>query len=354
MKIGWVPAVKAVGFCVIGALCASFVVNTLSVPVRGDTDSYTLEFTDVEGLSPGNPVTMAGVRVGRVETIDFADAGGGTSKAVVRIEVESEHSLARDVTAAVRYGDMLGARYIALAQPDGTAIDAVALATPHDRQPAVALEPGGLIPIAQTTPPVDLTALMNGFRPLFDALAPDQVNTLTRGFVETFSGQGQTIATLLAQIGSLSTGLVDRQDVIEQLVDNLASLLGSVEARAPQLEQLLAGLSGLSTSVAGNSDQLIALLGDGNRAVAQMAQAMARSNGAFGRSVTDLKAVTDSWVANTDEFNAFVAQMPEFAATINRIGSYGGFVNLYLCNFTVKAGDVEANLFGTTHSQVCS
>lgn len=352
MKIGWVPAVKAVGFCVIGALCASFVANTLSVPVRGDTDRYTLEFTDVEGLTPGNPVTMSGVRVGRVETIDFADAGGGTSKAVVRIEVESEHSLARDVTAAVRYGDMLGARYIALAQPG--AIDTVALAPRTDRQPEATLEPGGLIPVAQTSPPVDLTALMNGFRPLFDALAPDQVNTLTRGFVETFSGQGQTIATLLAQIGSLSTGLVDRQDVIEQLVDNLASLLGSVEARAPQLEQLLAGLSGLSSSVAGNSDQLIALLGDGNRAVAQMAQAMARSNGAFGQSVTDLKAVTDSWVASTDEFNAFVAKMPEFGATINRIGSYGGFVNLYLCNFTVKAGDVEANIFGTTHSQVCS
>jgi phospholipid/cholesterol/gamma-HCH transport system substrate-binding protein len=349
MKIGWVPALKAVGFCLTGVLCGSFVVNTLTVPVRGATDRYTLEFTDVEGLSPGNPVTMAGVRVGRVETIDFADAGGGTSKAVVRIEVESEHRLARDVTAAVRYGDMLGARYIALTQPDGAAIDTVVIG-----QSPAALEPGGLIPVAQTTPPVDLTALMNGFRPLFDALAPDQVNTLTRGFVETFSGQGQTIATLLAQIGSLSTGLVDRQDVIEQLVDNLASLLGSVEARAPQLEQLLAGLSGLSTSVAGNSDQLITLLGDGNRAVAQMAQAMARSNGAFGRSVTDLKAVTDSWVASTDEFNAFVAKMPEFGAAINRMGSYGGFVNLYLCNFTLKAGDVEANIFGSTHSPVCS
>ncbi|MFD4180977.1 MlaD family protein, partial [Rhodococcus sp. NPDC058514] len=318
MKLGWVAAVKAIGFCVTGALCASFVVNTLSVPVRGATDDYTLEFTDVEGLSPGNAVTMAGVRVGRVDAIDFADAGGGTSKAVVRIEVESEHLLARDVTAAVRYGDMLGARYIALTQPDGTAVDAVALATRGDRQQAATLNPGAVIPTAQTTPPVDLTALMNGFRPLFDALAPDQVNALTRGFVETFGGQGQTIATLLSQIGSLSAGLVDRQDVITQLVDNLASLLGSVNARAPQLEQLLAGLSGLSTAVAGNSDHLVALLGDGNRAVAQLAQAMARSNGAFGQSVTDLRSMTDAWVAGTDEFNAFVAKMPELGAARNR------------------------------------
>ncbi|TQF68812.1 MCE family protein [Rhodococcus spelaei] len=349
MKIAWVPVVKAIGFCLTGVLCASFVVNTLSVPVRGDTDEYTVEFTDVEGLGPGNPVTMAGVRVGRVDSIAFADAGGGTSKAVVGIEVESGHTLSREVTAAVRYGDMLGARYIALTQPAGAAIEYAAAG-----RPAEALSPGEVIPISQTTPPVDLTALMNGFRPLFDALAPDQVNTLTRGFVETFSGKGQTIATLLSQIGSLSTSLAGRQDVIKQLVDNLAALLGAVNARAPQLEQLLAGLSGLSTSVAGNSDQLVALLGDGNRAVAQLAQSMARSNGAFGKTVTDLKSVTDSWIASTDEFNAFVAKMPEFGAAINRMGSYGGFVNLYLCNFTLKAGDLEANIFGPTHSQVCS
>ncbi|MFC9789636.1 MCE family protein [Rhodococcus sp. NPDC127528] len=349
MKIDWVPVAKAIGFCVTGVLCASFVANTLSVPVRGDTDEYTVEFTDVEGLGPGNAVTMAGVRVGRVDSIAFADAGGGTSKAVVGIEVESGHTLSRDVTAAVRYGDMLGARYIALTQAAGAAIENTAAGLP-----AATLNPGGVIPIAQTTPPVDLTALMNGFRPLFDALAPDQVNTLTRGFVETFSGKGQTIATLLSQIGSLSTGLADRQDVLAQLVGNLASLLGSVNARAPQLEQLLAGLSGLTTTIAGNSDQLVALLGDGNRAVAQLAQSMARSNGAFGKTVTDVKSVTDSWIASTDEFNAFVAKMPEFGATINRMGSYGGFVNLYLCNFTLKAGDVEANIFGPTHSPVCS
>lgn len=348
MRLGWVPVAKVIGFCAAGIACATLVANTLLVPVRGDTARYTVEFTDVEGLTPGNPVTMAGVRVGRVDEIAFADAGGGTAKAVVRIEVRSDHALTSETAAAVRYGDMLGARYLALTDPAGSG-GALAAAAGE----AQILEPGATIPLDRTTPPIDLTAMMNGFRPLFDALDPDQVNALTRGVVETFGGQGQTVATLLTQIGDLSTGLAERQSVMEQLVRNTTALLGVVDARSPRLEQLLAGLAGLSDAVVGNNDQLIALLGDGNRAVAELARAMARSDGAFGRSVTDLKSMTDTWIGATDEFDAFVAKLPEFGSTLNRIGSYGGFVNLYLCNFTLTAGDVEVNIFGTTHSQVC-
>lgn len=348
MTIGWVPVAKVIGFCAAGIASAVLVANTLQVPVRGDTDRYTVEFTDVEGLTAGNSVTMAGVRVGRVDDIAFADAGGGTSKAVVRIEVQSDQSLSTDVTAAVRYGDMLGARYIALTNPHDTGVRTVAADGSED-----VLSPGSTIPVDRTTPPIDLTALMNGFRPLFDALAPDQVNALTRGFVETFGGQGRTVSTLLTQIGDLSTGLADRRGVIEQLMGNMTALLGAVDARSLQLEQLLAGLSGLSSAIVGNNDQIVALLGDGNRAVADLAQAMARSSGAFGASLTDLTSVTGTWVENTDDFTAFVDSMPEFGAALNRITSYGGFVNLYLCNMILKAGDMEANIFGSTHSQVC-
>jgi len=349
MTIGWVPLAKAAGFCVAGVVCGLLVANTLSVPVRGATDNYTVEFTDVEGLNPGNPVTMAGVRIGRVDAIDFADAGGGTSKAVVQIEVSSHYTLDRDVTAAVRYGDMLGARYLALAPPEGAAAEPVAMGERGN-----ALPPGGVIPLDRTTPPVDLTALMNGFAPLFDALDPGKVNTLTRTFVETFDGRGAAVSTLVDRIGALTTDLADRRGVFEQLAANMTGLLGSVNQRRPQLEELIGGLRDLTSSVAASNDDLAAVLDGGDRAVAALASSLTRSQGAFGNSVAGLKDVTDQWIADTDAFDRFVAAMPQFADGINRISSYGGFVNLYLCNFVLKVGDVEANIFGTTHSEVCS
>lgn len=347
MKLGWVPIAKVIGFCAVGVACASLVANTLSVPVRGDSQRYTVEFTDVEGLHEGNPVTMSGVRVGRVDSIAFADAGGGTSKAVVGIEVSSDYALDRNTTAAVRYGDMLGARYVALGLPEGSAVVPIGAAASE------ALEPGGVIPIERTTPPVDLTALMNGFAPLFDALDPAEVNTLTRGFVETFDGQGATVSLLLDRIATLTTDIADRGGVFEQLLTNMNVLMSSVDRRQPQLEQLITGLRDMSTSVVGSNDSLAVLLDDGNRAVASLAAALARSQGTFGASITDLTSVTEAWIADTPAFEQFVAKMPQFADGVNRISAYGGFVSLYLCNFVLQAGDVEANIFGSTHSEVC-
>ncbi|TSD46090.1 MCE family protein [Rhodococcus sp. KBS0724] len=343
MKIRTAQVVRLSLFCITGLACASFVANTLSVPVRGDTESYSFEFTDVEGLNPGNPVTLSGVRIGRVDSVAFADNGGGTSKAIVDVEIESHYILASDVRATVRYGDMLGARYLALTHNDGASLGSVRT-----------LEPGGTVPLTQTTPPINLTALMNGFKPLFAALQPEQVNSLTRSFIETFNGQGGAISALLDQIATMTSGLVDRQDVFAQLLTNMNTLLTSVDDRQPEMISLLDGLNVLSTSVVDQNDQLAALLDQGNRTVSSLAQLMTGSNGYFGTTIQQLENVTAGWIASTDEFNRLVANLPQFADAANRIGSYGSFINLYLCNFTLKAGDVEANIFGATHSPVCS
>ncbi|STZ88969.1 Mce family protein, Mce5B [Mycolicibacterium fortuitum] len=171
---GWQSWAKLGAFGTAGVLSAVLVMNTLSVPVRGNTVTYQAQFTSVEGLNAGNPVTMNGIRIGRVDSIRFAPNGDGTSRADVDIEVNSDFTLTSNVTAAVRYGDMLGARYVALSDPGGAIMDV------STDEPPARLAAGGVIPLAQTSPAVDLTALLNGFKPLFDALAPEQVNTLTR------------------------------------------------------------------------------------------------------------------------------------------------------------------------------
>ncbi|MCL2535912.1 MAG: virulence factor Mce, partial [Nocardiaceae bacterium] len=165
--------------------------------------------------------------------------------------------------------------------------------------------------------------------------------------------RGEAVSTLVDRIGTLTTDLANRRGVFEDLVANMTNLLGSVDQRRPQLEQLIAGLRDLTTSVVDNNEQLAGVLDDGDRAVAALADTLTRSHDTLGNSVTDLKAVTDQWIADTDSFARFVAGMPQFADGINRISGYGGFVNLYLCNFVLKAGAVEANIFGPTHSEVC-
>ncbi|MGV0654131.1 MlaD family protein [Mycolicibacterium thermoresistibile] len=339
--------VKLGAFCGAGLICGVLTVNTLSVPVRGDTVTYRAQFTSVEGLNTGNPVTMNGVRIGRVADVRIGATGDGTSHADVALEISANHVLSAEVTAAVRYGDMLGARYVALSEPAGRVMP-VATGQATDR-----LAAGDVIPLARTAPAVDLTALLNGFKPLFDALEPEQVNTLTRGFVETFSGQTQTLTTLLTQIGTMSTALANNDVVFTQLIDNLATLMRSMHTRQPQLEQMLAGLHRLTDTVLGDAGQLDLLLDEGHAALAELAGAVTGAGGAYADTITNLKAMLEGWQPHTDEFNRLLTNLPEFGDAVNRAGQYGGFVSLYLCNFTIKIARHEANIFGSRHSPVC-
>ena len=344
---GWQSWAKLGAFGTSGVLSAVLVINTLSVPVRGSTVTYQAQFSSVEGLNVGNPVTMNGIRIGRVDSIRFAPDADGTSRADVDIEVSSDFTLTSNVTAAVRYGDMLGARYVALADPGGAIMDV------STDDPPARLAAGGVIPLAQTSPAVDLTALLNGFKPLFDALAPEQVNTLARGFVETFSGQAQTLTTLLTQIAAMTSSLSSNAGIFTQLIDNMSALMRTMNTRQPQLEQMLHGLNRLSAAVTSGDRQFETLIDQGNAVLATLANTVNNSSAAYGDTITNLDAMLQAWQPNTEQFTTLLARLPEFGDAINRTSSYGGFVSLYLCNFTLKIRSHEANIFGSRHSEVC-
>ncbi|MGB3709998.1 MlaD family protein [Gordonia sp. (in: high G+C Gram-positive bacteria)] len=328
--------VKSALFILVGAIAALLVINTLRVPVGGSVDRYTLVFADTEGIIEGNPVKMSGVRIGRVEGISLDPQADGTSLARVDVAVQSDHPLPERVHAAIRYGDMLGARYIAI-EPSNTA----------------PLRVGNTVAVAATSPPVNLTALMNGFQPLFASLEPKQVNDLAQGFVDTFAGRTKSVELLLRQIASMGANLSANSAVFGRVVTNLNTLMLSADERTGQLNELFAGLGALTTSIVGDQGQLTALFDTGDRAVAALAQMMTSAGDDFTDALTGLKDVTGAWIPNTAGFQTFLERLPVMADKINHAGRYGGFMSLYMCNFTLKAGGLEANIFGTSHSKMC-
>lgn len=328
---------KALAYLVIGVIAAVLVTNTLRVPMSGPTTTYVMQFEDAEGLLPGNPVTISGVRVGRVEGVALRAQPDGTSLAEVEVKIDRDQPLPENVHATVRYGDMLGARYISLrsGDADGATVDGNSLGIDH------------------TSGPVNLTALMNGFEPLFSALEPEQVNELARGFVDTFEGRTGSVELLLEQISRLGTDLSANSAIFARLVTNLSTLMGTVNDNSPQLITLFDGLNDLTSEIVGDNGQLAALLDSGDKAVGALAGMMTAAGDDFQKSLTNLESMTGAWIPHTGEFTKFLDQMPTMAASLNNSGRYGGFMMLYLCNFTLKAFDLEANIFGPLHSPVC-
>ena len=344
-RTGLGPALQLFAYCLVGVLCTVLVVNTLRVPLGWGAREYSAEFGDVGGLGPGSEVTVAGVRVGRVLDVHRELGPQGEVIAVARFEVARDHPVTDGARASVRYGDMLGIRYLSLdPTPDGRPAVGGATELPADAR----------IPLAATTDPVDLTALVNGFKPLFEAVRPEEVNTLSRTVVSAFQGEPGAMDLLLARLALLSRDVLDREDVYSRLADNIMALNDTLTDRGPDLERLVQGLDTVSGALAREDGRRLAVLIErGERSTATIAELLTETDADLRSAVDSTRHTTDGWIPHTPAFDAALAKAPAFAREVNQHAQKGGFLALYMCNFTVKWDAWETSLFGYRNSGAC-
>ena len=223
------PVVKSLIFILVTALATTVLAVSIAGAGVGDTAGYNARFTDTTGLTSGDSVRIAGVKVGQVDSIKVVDR----RIAQVHFSVQQGRTLPGSVTATIKYLNMVGQRYIDLAQGAGPV--------------GAALRPGAVIPLSRTTPALDLTQLFNGFQPLFEGLSPKDVNQLSGEIVQVLQGEGGTVDGLIGNIGSLTTTLAAKDQVIGQVIDNLNSVLKTVNTRETGFNDLVATLQQLVT-----------------------------------------------------------------------------------------------------------
>ncbi len=105
-----------VGLFIAAGLAALFMLamKVSNLNVYNDDTGYeiTASFENVSGLKVKSPVTMAGVRIGRVSDINF-DAR--TFEAIVKIRIEGQYdTLPKDTSASIYTAGLLGEKYVGL------------------------------------------------------------------------------------------------------------------------------------------------------------------------------------------------------------------------------------------------
>jgi phospholipid/cholesterol/gamma-HCH transport system substrate-binding protein len=309
--------IKLIVFIVVTVLATGLLAATIGNFRFGGSESYKALFTDVTGLQKGDDVRIAGVRVGSIDRVSVAERRG-RSLGEVTFTVDKSRPLAVSTRALIRYRNLVGQRYVALSEGAGS---------------SRRLQAGGTIPLRQTQPALDLTVLFNGFKPLFAALNPKDVNAFAFEIIKTLQGEAGNVNSLLSHTASLTTTLADRDQVIGRTIDNLNTVLATVDRRDDQLSQLLVELqrfvSGLSddreaigaslTNIAGLAESTSGLLKDARPAVRDDVKQVVRVTGALD----DNKALVD----------AFLKNFPKKLNTLTRTATYGSWFNFYLCDF---------------------
>jgi phospholipid/cholesterol/gamma-HCH transport system substrate-binding protein len=303
---------RLVVFAIVTTLATGLLVITIGNLTFADSREYKAEFVDAAGVNKGDDVRIAGVKVGSVKDIELVDR----TRALITFTVQSDQSLDRATQVAIRYRNLIGQRYLALSNEIG-----------HGRT----LDAGATIPVSQTSPALDLTVLFNGFKPLFEALSPNDINTLSYEIVQVFQGEGGTLDSLLAHTASLTSTLADRNRVIDALIDNLNQVLAHVGKRDKQLSQLIVtfrrfvhGLTADRGPILDSLDQISALS-------VQTAGLVGGLRSPFVQDVKQLRRFAGHVDAQRAKLDNELQIAPIKFNKIGGTATYGSWFNFYLC-----------------------
>ena len=312
--------VKLLLFAAATVLATGTLAATIANIQLGDRTTYRAVFTDVTGLSPGHEVRIAGVRVGSVDDIRVAD---DRNHAVVTFDVASTSVLTQGTVATIKYRNLVGERYIALTQGAGG---------------AAPLEADATIPPERTHPALDLTVLFNGFKPLFAALSPKDVNELSGEIISVLQGEGGSINSLLAHTASLTSTLADRDQVIGRTIDDLTTVLDTVSQNADSFGSLLDQLQRFVSGLAADRKAIGQSLTNINSVTAELADLLHDDRPVVKEDLAQLRTLAGTLAepGNTREFEQFVQRAPGKVRTITRTATYGSWFNFYLCRFDAK------------------
>jgi phospholipid/cholesterol/gamma-HCH transport system substrate-binding protein len=308
------PLIKLTVFAVVTVVCTTILGISIANIDTGATDGYSARFTDATLVMPGDDVRIAGVKVGQVTDVKIVDR----RQAQVDFQVDAGRQLPANVQATIKYRNLVGERYLSLSQ--GTGDDTKFLA------------PGATIPLDQTQPALDLDELFNGFKPLFTALNPDDVNKLSYELIQVLQGEGGTIDSLLAHTATLTSTIAQKDQVIGEVITNLNSVLDTVNAHTPQLTQFIDQLQQLVSGLAADrkpiGDAITALGGLANTTSGLVAQA----RDPLKNDISALGLLANNLDDNQSIVEHFIQFLPQKLTALTGTADYGSWFNFFLCS----------------------
>jgi phospholipid/cholesterol/gamma-HCH transport system substrate-binding protein len=323
MTGGWrLVLAKFLAFAVAMMLLTAFLFFIFGQYRTGPENSYSAVFTDVSRLKPGDTVRVAGIRIGTVNSVSMRT----DKKVVVTFGADRHIVLTTGTRAMVRYLNLVGDRYLELVDgPGSTKI----------------LPAGAQIPADHTAPALDLDLLLGGLKPVIQGLNPQDVNSLTASLIEIFQGQGDSLESLFSKTSSFANALADHNHVIQQLIDNLRTVLATLSEEGDNFSGAIDRLSQLVTQLSAERDPIGDAIVSINNGAASIADVLTASRPPLAGTVDQLNRLAPALEKDKDLVDTQIQKLPEDYRKLVRIGSYGSFVNYYICKLSFRATDLQ-------------
>lgn len=322
--------IKFAAFSVVMAILTSFLFFIFGQYRTGATNGYSAVFSDVSRLKPGQSVRVAGIRVGTVNSVSLRP----DKKVVVKFDADRNIVLTEGSRAAVRYLNLVGDRYLELIDGPGS---------------TKRLAAGGEIPVNRTAPALDLDLLLGGLKPVTQGLNARDVNALTSGLLEVFQGQGGTLESLFSKTTSFSNALADNDQTVQQLIDNLNTVIGTVSKDGKQFSAAIDRLEQLVTGLSNDRDTIGSAIDALDRGTASLADLLSSARPPLSGTIAELNRLAPILDSDKDRLEAAIEKAPKNYRKLVRLGVAGATIPYYLCQLELRGTDLQGR---TVHANV--
>jgi phospholipid/cholesterol/gamma-HCH transport system substrate-binding protein len=187
------------------------------LPLIGGGDTYYAAFSESGGLKANDEVRIAGVRVGKVESVELE---GDHVKVTFRVDTESDFGA--DTRAAIKVKTLLGAMFLSL-EPAG------------DGQ----LAEGAEIPVERTSSPYDVVDAFSGLAETSERIDTDRMAAALGTLADLTRNTPEEFRSALQGVSQLSSNLAERDEQINTLLKNLERVSGVLGERDQDIVALM-------------------------------------------------------------------------------------------------------------------
>jgi phospholipid/cholesterol/gamma-HCH transport system substrate-binding protein len=301
----------AIGLAILVAMVfGAFHIEDL--PLIGGGTGYAAAFRDASGLTPGNEVRVAGVKVGKVTAVTLRRDKATYVRVEFRVDDRSVR-LGTDTGATIRIKTVLGQKYLGLAPAGGGK-----------------LAPGTQIPLNRTASPFDVMQAVNG---LADTLQQIDTGQLAQAFTvlsQTFADTPASVRTSFAGLAQVSQSIASRDGELRDLLSHARGVSSVLAERDTEFQKLVADGSLLLTEVIARRDAIHNLLVTSSQLATQISGLVADNRNQLGPALANLRGVVANLQQNRDNLSATVQNMAPFINAFTNVLGSGRWFDSYL------------------------
>ncbi len=230
---------------VVGAISLALVALLLlaafraqDLPLIGGGETYRASFAESGGLKADDEVRLAGVRIGKVESVELDG-----NRVEVTFRVDTDARFGTETRAAIKVKTLLGAMFLAL-EPAGPG----------------QLAEGAEIPVARTSSPYDVVEAFEGLAETSEEIDTDQLATSLRTLADLTRNTPEEFQAALTGVASLSTNVAEKNAEIGSLLRNLTRVSSVLDERDQDIVALMRDADVLFRSLVGRREAVHRLL----------------------------------------------------------------------------------------------